>query len=277
MSLAAREDVVYDSSRRPHPFVEEAIELYRYRDLVRLWSIRNITLRYKRSVLGVLWTLIEPLMLMVILSVVFSTIFRFAIVNYPIYILSGLITFDFFNRSTQQIVDEIITSQNLSQRIYLPRSALAFASIIGNLTNWLLALLPLTAIMLVLQHPFSWALISVPLAMLLTSIFALGVGLLVATLGAFFHDIKLIYVVLLSAWFYATPIIYPLEIVPEQFVTLFQLNPLFHLVTLFRTPVFSGEIAPASAWLAGCSLSLGAGALGWWVFTHWSSAFDYRV
>ncbi len=104
------------------------------------------------------------------------------------------------------------------------------ATVITYLVNWAIALIPLIAIMLVLRQPLSWSLLTVPLGMLLAAVFALGVGLLVATLGAFFHDVKLTYQVLLTGWFYATPIIYPLEIVPEIFRRYFLLNPLLHLL-----------------------------------------------
>lgn len=273
-ALAVPPKPVYDSAHRPHPFLEELSDLFAYRDLVALWSVRNITLRYKRSVLGVLWTLLEPLLLMTTLVVVFSTVFRFAIVNYPVYVLSGLLVFDFLSRSTSQMVDEIITSQSMAQRIVLPRSAFAVATIFSYLTNWALALIPLFGIMLVLGHPFTWALLTIPVAMALMALFALGVGLVVSTLGAYFHDVKLTYNVLLGIWFYATPVIYPMEIIPEPYRGLLALNPVLHLLDLFRASVFHGHLAPAGTWLFGAGLSLGMFSLGWWLFTRSRGVFD---
>jgi ABC-type polysaccharide/polyol phosphate export permease len=269
---------VYDSAKRPHPAVEEAQELLRFWDLVLQWSRRNIKLRYKRSILGVLWTLLEPLMLMTILTIVFSNVFRFDGLDYPfpLYILSGLLLFDFFNRSTLQIVEETVASLGLASRIYVPRSAFAVATVLTYLVNWAIALIPLVAIMMVLRQPLSWAILTIPFGMLLSSLFALGVGLLVATLGAFFHDVKLTYQVLLTGWFYATPIIYPLEIVPAPFEKYFLLNPLLHLVALVREPVIFARVAPLENWLAAGGFSLAALALGWWVFTTQRSVFDYR-
>ncbi len=268
---------MYDSARRPPAVFEELQELFKYRGLVALWSVRNITLRYKRSMLGVLWTLIEPLMLMGILAVVFSTVFRFALDNYPVYILSGLLVFDFFSRSTQQMVDEIIASQNLAQRIHLPRSALAVASISSYLMNWGLALVPLFVIMFFLKSPVSWSLLLIPVVMAIIALFALGVGLIVSSVGARFHDFKITYSVLLTAWLYATPVIYPLEIVPENLRTLFRLNPLLHLVDLFRSIVYRAEVPSLEAWLICCALALGSAALGWWMFTHSQRVFEYHV
>ena len=248
----------------------------RLRELVVLWAGRNIKLRYKRSALGILWTLLEPLMLMTILSVVFSQLFRFQIENYPIYLLSGLLLFDFFNRSTLQIVEEIVESQGLASRIYVPRTVFAVATVLSYLLSWAIALIPLLIIMLVLGHPFSIALVTVPAGMVLTGLFALGIGLLVATLGISFHDFKLTYQVLLTAWLYATPIIYPIEVVPEEYRHWFMLNPLLYLCSTVRDPFFLGEVAPLEVWLVAITFSVGTLGLGWWVFTSRRRAFDYH-
>lgn len=266
----------YDSSRRPPPFVEEFRELGRLRELVVLWAGRNIKLRYKRSALGILWTLLEPLMQMTILSVVFSQLFRFQIEHYPIYLLSGLLVFDFFNRSTLQIVEEVVESQGLASRIYVPRTVFAVATVLSYLLSWAIALIPLLIIMLVVGHPISIALVTVPAGMLLTALFALGIGLLVATLGTSFHDFKLTYQVLLTAWLYATPIIYPLEIVPEQFRPWFKLNPLLYFCSTVRDPFFLGRVAPLDVWLIATAFSLSTFLFGWWIFTSRRWAFDYN-
>jgi len=267
---------VYDSLQRPHPFLEEIFELWRFRELVFLWAGRNIKLRYKRSVLGILWTLIEPLMLMTILSVVFSTLFRIQLEHYPIYLLSGLLLFDFFSRSTLQIVEEIVASQGLASRVYVPRTVFAVATILSYLVSWLIALIPLLVIMLVLRHPVTPAFTTIPIGMALTALFALGIGLGVATLGASFHDVKLTYQVLLTAWMYATPIIYPLDIVPESFRRFFLLNPLVYLSQMVRDPAYFGQVAPLTTWLLALAISLATAALGWWIFTSRRSVLDYR-
>lgn len=266
---------VYDSARRRHPFVEELQELWRFRELVLLWASRNIKLRYKRSVLGIFWTLIEPLMLMIILTVVFSSLFRFELERYPIYLLSGLLLFDFFSRTTLQIIEEIVASQGLASRVYAPRTVFAVATVLTYLTNWAIALIPLVAIMAILGQPFSLALLTVPAGMILTSLFALGVGLLVATLGASFHDFKLTYQVLLTAWLYATPIIYPLAIVPEEFHRFFKLNPLLYLCATVREPAFLATVAPANVWLIAIVVSVGTAVLGWWIFTTRRSVLEH--
>ena len=267
---------VFDSSTQPHPFIEEAIELVRYRDLLFQWTSRNIKLRYKRSTLGVLWTLLEPLMMMTILTIVFSAAFRFPLVNYPIYLLSGYILFDFFNRSTMQMVEETIASHNLARRIHVPRSTFAVASVLTHFVNWTIALVPLFAIALLFRHPMTPALLTLPAGMLLTFLFALGVGLIISTIGAFFHDVKLIYGVLLTALFYATPILYPIEIIPERFRPFFELNPLYYLCRLVRDPIYEGRVAPPETWIIASCVSMVSAVVGWWLFTRSKNAVDYH-
>lgn len=267
---------IYDSAARPIPFVEELRELVRYRDLVTQWSKRNIQLRYKRSVLGVLWTLLEPLMLMTILALVFSSAFGGLIEDFPVYLLSGLILFDFFSRSTLQIVEEIIASQSLAERIHVPRSAFAVAAVVTYLVNWLIAHVLLLGLALFFGRDIGWSVLTILPGMLLCTAFALGVGLIVATVGAFFLDIRLTYQVLLTGWFYFTPIIYTLAIVPESRHWIFQLNPMLHLVELVRRPIYGGSAAALEHWVFAGIVSLVALVVGWSVFTHWRNAFDYR-
>ncbi len=271
------ESFVYDSDRCPPAFLAELLELIRFRDLVWQWSSRNLKLRYKRSALGVVWTLLEPLLLMVILAIVFSTAFRFPIDHFAVYLLSGMLVYNFVSRSTVQMVEEIIAAQSLATRIHVPRSAFGVASIGTHLVNWLISLVPLAGIMLFFGHGFSWSLLTLPVGMLLTALFALGVGLMVATLGAFFHDFLISYQVLLTAWLYATPIIYPFEIVPERYRGLFRLNPLLHLCELVRAPIYDQRLAAASTWAICLAVSVGTLVLGWWIFTRWRMAFDYRT
>lgn len=276
MPKPATSKPIYDSARRPHPFLEEWMEAYRYRDLIFHWALRNLKVRYKRSVLGILWTLLEPLMIMVVLTVVFSQGFRVNIYHYPVYILIGITLWDFFRRSTTKMMDEIIASESLARRIYVPRTVFSFASLLTYLISWAIAMIPLFGIMLVLHHSFSWAMLTLPLGLFIVALFALGMGMMVSTFAAFFHDISLMYQVILMTWMYATPIIYPLEIVPERFQTLIRLNPMTPMVFLVRDPIYSGKLPGISTWLVSIGWSLLAVFIGWWSYTHWRDRIDYR-
>ncbi|MCS6906685.1 MAG: ABC transporter permease [Anaerolineales bacterium] len=268
---------VYDTATLRDPALEELFQLWRYRDLLHLLVVNRIKTRYKRSVLGVVWTLLNPLLNTLVLTIVFSQIFRFDVPNYPIYILSGLLFWNFFAQSTLDAMDTLVWGSSLLKRIYIPRTIFAVAVVGNGLVNYLLALIPLGVIMLVLRHPFTLNLAALPLAILILAMFTLGMGLLLSTLAVFFVDLVYIFNVLLLVWFYLTPIIYPLSILPERFLPLFRLNPLLHLLQLFRRIIYEGTMPSLSLWGAAFLLALVALGIGWIVFTRKADEFAYRI
>src|SRR5689334_16562880 len=144
----------YDSANRPPPMVEEFLMLVRYKDLLRLLISGGIKSRYKRSSLGVVWTLLNPLLNMAVMTFAFSTLFKSKIEHYPLYILSGLLCWNFFSQTTVHAMMTLVWGGNLIKRIYLPRTIFAVSSIGIGLVNLCLALIPLVVVMLVLGHPF---------------------------------------------------------------------------------------------------------------------------
>jgi ABC-type polysaccharide/polyol phosphate export permease len=269
--------VEYDSASRRPPVIEEFLELLRYRDLLSLLVVNSIKTRYKRSVLGVLWTLLNPLLTMAVLTIAFSTIFRISLANYPVYLLAGLISWNFFSQSTTVAMGSLVWGGGVLKRIYVPRTIFSVSAIGNGLINLGLALLPLALIMLALGQPFTWSLLFLPVAVLLTAMFALGVALFMSTLAIFFVDVVDIYSVLLQAWFYLTPVIYPAEIVPPQFLWLVRLNPMYGMLELFRAPIYHGALPAADIVAVSAAWALAALAVGWWAFTRKADDFAYRV
>lgn len=268
--------IVYDTAAAGDPLDVEFHSLTRYRDFVFLWTRRNISLRYKRSFLGVIWTVLEPLAVISILAVVFSAIFRFEIDNYPVYILSGWVLWEFFARSTSVMAGDIQATREITSRFRVPRSAFLVASVMSYLFNWALAMLVLALVMLVMGHPFTWALVVVPAAMLVVAVFALGIGCAVATLATLFHDFILMYTVVLTMWLYATPIIYPIAIVPDAARPFLLANPLTHLVQLIRAPIYEGRFPTSVEWLTGVVISMMSAVAGVWILTRSRNAMDQR-
>jgi len=268
---------IYDSAKRPHPLVEELHALVQYKDLVVQSISRAIKTRYKRSALGVIWTMLNPLLMMIVLTLVFANIFRFSVENYPVYILSGLVIWNFFSGSTSGAMSEMLWSGQLLSRIYVPKSLFAVSSIGTGLVNLLLSLIPLSLIAIVLGVRISPAVLVIPFAILIVAVFALGIGLFLSTISVFFADILPIYDVLLMIWFYTTPIIYPIEIVPEQFRWLVMLNPMVYMVQLFRQPILQGTIPEPRVWLITVVCALVALVLGSFVFTSKSNEYAYRL
>ncbi len=267
----------YDSAAVGTPMVAEIREIFQYRDLLALLIRNSLKTRYKRSVLGVFWTLLNPLLTMIVLTVAFSTLFRFSLVNYPIYLLSGLIFWNFFSNATLGGMNATIVGGGLLKRIYLPRSIFSVAAIGSELLNWGLALIPLAALILFFGHPLTPALLFLPVAVLITCLFTLGISLLISTIGIFFNDWIHIYQVLMMSWFYITPIFYPEEIIPPHLSFIVRWNPMSYLVSLFRDPIYLGRLPGQEALLISLAIALTSFLVGWWLFTRKAKEFAYLI
>ncbi|MGA9397410.1 MAG: ABC transporter permease [Anaerolineaceae bacterium] len=268
---------VYDSAKHNLLPLLEIKEAWRYRDLIMFLVRRDITARYKRSVLGIAWTMLNPLGMMIVLSIVFSQVFRMTMAGYPAYVLSGLIVWTFFSQTSSSAINVLVWGGDLLQRIYIPRSTFAISAICTGLVNLILSLVPLIAVMLVIRVPLQLTILLSPLAMILIGMFSLGFGLLISTIGIYFADVVEMYAIFLTAWMYLTPIIYPLDILPEYIQRWLQLNPMVHLVGLFRSLVFEGKIPSWDYWLISIAIAFGTLLIGWLVFTEKSNEFAYRT
>ncbi len=175
---------------------------------------------------------------MVVLTIAFSALFRFSLKNYPIYLLAGLIFWNLFSQTTMTAMDKLIWGGGILKRIYIPRAIFSVSEVGTGLVNLFLALIPLAFIMLLMGHPFCLALLFLPVSILIISLFTLGVALLFSTLALFFVDVAEMYKILLSVWFYFTPIIYPIEIIPKGYLKYINFNPMTSLIELFRPDLF---------------------------------------
>src|SRR4030042_5094274 len=226
--MAFENKPIYDSAQRKLAPLLEAREAWRYRDLIFFLVQRHLTSRYKRSVFGIAWTMLNPLGMMIALSIVFSQVFRVPIEDYPAFVLSGLIAWNLFAQSSSSAIYALEWGGDLLQRIYIPRSAFAISSIITGLINLLLSLVPLLLVMLVIGSPLHITILLAPIAMLFLGLFSLGVGLLISTIGIYFADVVEMYAIVILGWFYLTPIIYSLDYLPANLQRLLQLNPMVH-------------------------------------------------
>lgn len=275
-----REDLlIYDSAKRNRPAIDELREVYNYRNLIQQLVRRDILTRYKRSVLGIAWTLLNPLGMMLVLTLAFSQIFRFATVNgYPAYVLSGLLPWNFFSQATTAAMVNLIWGGGLLHRIYIPRASFAIAAIGTGLVNTILATIPLLLVMLVTGVPIRISIIFLPVPLLLLAAFSLGLGLLISTVAAYFPDVSEMYQILLAAWFYLTPIIYPADILPEAYgYWITMLNPMFHLVNLYRIPTYYGRFPTLEELIPSLVISTVMLVIGWWVFSNKSDEIAYRI
>ena len=267
----------YDSAQRRSPLLTELIDLFQYRDLVGLYVLHSIKTRYKRSVLGVVWTLLNPLLTMTVLTIAFSALFRFSLKNYPIYLLTGLILWNFFSQTTLTAMNKLIWGGGILKRIYIPRTIFSVTELGTGLVNLFLAFIPLVFIMLIMGHPFRPALLFLPISIGIVALFTLGAALLLSTLALFFVDVVDMYQILLTAWFYSTPLIYPVSILPENYIWFMSFNPMFHLLELFRTPIYLGILPNLNTIIISSSSALVSLFFGWSIFTYKANEFPYRI
>lgn len=268
---------VYDTSNLRPAFIQEFIDIYRYRHMFIQLVKRNITIRYRRSILGVAWSMLNPLGMMLVISVVFSQIFGGEL-NYRVYLLSGLLAWGFFAESSSLIITNMIWGSSLMQQVFVPRSAFAVSAAGTGLVNLVLALVPLLGLMLWAGIPITWAVFFAPVAGMLILLFTLGVGLILSVGAMYFADINEMFKVVVRAWMYLTPIFYPESLLIDNgYQWLLTINPMYYLVNAFRLPFQSGRLPSAEEFLPAVLVSIGTFVIGWLVFNRYAHEFAYRV
>lgn len=268
---------VYDSQQRGSAALNELREVVRYRDLVVQIIRRDILTRYKRSVLGVAWTMLNPLGTMIILTFAFSRIFS-NIPGYAAYVLSGLIGWTFFAQTTNAAISHLVWGGGLLKRIYVPRTVFALSAIGTGLVNVLLSLIPLLAVTIIIGIPIRASILVLPVSILILAMFSLGVGLIVSAVAVYFTDVAEMYQIVLTAWMYLTPVIYPETILPDRYrIWIAWLNPMYHLIRIFRDPVYGGTIPDIQTLLYSGIVSILILTIGWIFFTRKADEFPYRI
>jgi ABC-type polysaccharide/polyol phosphate export permease len=249
-----------------------AAALWRYRELLRNLVSRDIKVRYKRSVLGFAWMMLNPLISMVVFSIIFREIFKME-QDYPLYVISALLFFNFFSLGSAQGLNSIVGASGLIRKVAVPKAIFPLASVLANLVNFGLSLVPLAAVMAFTGAKVTAALLTLPLAVLVICLFTFGLSLVLTTLNVFYRDVRWFYDSALLILFYMTPIIYPAKVVPEQFRFILDWNPLTWLLELFRAPIYEGRIPTAREYAAGFGVALGTLAVGWAVFHKYEDQF----
>jgi ABC-type polysaccharide/polyol phosphate export permease len=268
---------VYDTNDLPSPFIEELLALVHYRELIFQLISRSVKTRYKRSFLGVAWTMVNPLLTMAVLTLVFSSLFRFPAENYALYVLSGLLLWNFFAQSTTAAMGDLMWSGGLITRVNFPKSVFPIAAVGTGLFNLLLALIPYFAIALILGAKISIAILWLPISILIATIFTLGVAMALSSVVVFFADVLPMYEIVLTAWLYLTPIIYPIDLLPEPIQSVLRFNPLLPIVEVFRAPLYEGMPPDLSTLAYASAVAIVALVLGWWMFTRKSREFATYV
>ncbi|MBR1397615.1 MAG: ABC transporter permease [Selenomonadaceae bacterium] len=248
-------------------------ELYKYRYLIWELIMRDIKKKYRRSILGVFWSLLNPLFVMLITAMIFSHLFRFDIENYPLYLLCGQIIFTFYNESTRFAMLSIIENGILLKKVYILKYLFPASRVFSSCVNLLFTLPALFFIMIFTGAKFSLITFTFIIPIFFMLIFCLGVGLILSTLAVYFRDMVHLYGVFLSLLSYATPIFYPDSIVPEEYSIILKINPLYFFLKAFRQPVCEGIMPEADLMMTCIAISIVTLFIGWRLFKKYQNNF----
>lgn len=247
--------------------------LNRYEFLIEQLVSRDFKTKYKRSVLGVLWSFLNPLLLMLVQYIVFSNLMRFEIEHYAAYLLSGIVIFNGFQDCENQAMHSITGNSTLITKVYVPKYIYPCSKVFSAGINTVLSMIPLLAVSLIngVRPSLSWLLI--PIGLFFILIFTIGVGFLLSSVVVFFRDIEFLWGIFTTLWMYATPIIYNMDILPGWMQKLEIINPMYHLIDFMRTVVISGQSPAPLQYLVCFLIGIAAVWIGGTVFKKTQDQF----
>ena len=217
-------------------------EFFQYKEMIVSLVKRDLKSRYKESVLGFFWMLLNPLLQLCVYTIVFSVILRMGIEKYYLFLFVALVPWTFFSTCLSGGTTVIISQQDMIKKIYFPRGVLPFSFVIAQFVNMLLSFVVVFAIVIISGTPLNVeAILFLPLIMLIEFVLALGCTMIVSALTVYFRDVEHIVSVVTMAWMYLTPVVYSVDMVPEKFVNLFYLNPMTSLIIAYRDILYYGQ------------------------------------
>tara|TARA_B100000686_G_C16748108_1_gene950739 strand:- start:805 stop:1581 length:777 start_codon:yes stop_codon:yes gene_type:complete len=245
---------------------EKFFEILKYRELLASLVWKNVKLRYHGSVLGYFWSFLSPFLMMGLFTLVFSYFLRIQIDNYPLFLVSAIVPWSFFSTSLLQGSKSLVTHSEFIKKMYCPREIFPLSLILTNVVILMAGLIAIIPFMLYFRGTVGEGVIILPIVIFIHFLFILGLAMILSCINVFYRDVEHILDFLLLFWFYLTPVIYPVSMVPEQFHPLLYLNPMFHILSLYRDILYSGVI-PSLEFFAS-SLTIGIAALvgGWKIF-----------
>lgn len=210
-------------------------ELQHNRFVLNSLVSKDFKLKYRRSILGVLWSILNPLLMMIVLAAVFSYMFKFSIENFPLYLILGQVLFDYMSRATSGAMSSIIDAESLIKKIRIEKMIFPVEKVMFELLNFVISLVAVACVALYYQvAPSVHAIWGLPILILCVFLFSVGLGLLLSALSVFFRDVMHLWGVILTAWTYATPLFYPFDMLEGWMQNLMMFNPMYHYVTYFR-------------------------------------------
>lgn len=245
----------------------EKEEWKQYLFVIKELVSREIRRKYARSYLGILWSVLNPLMSMAVMSMIFTTIFRRSIENFPIYYLTGTIFWQLFSGATNSAMTALVDNKTLLLKVKLPKQTFVLARIYTALTNFGYTCIAYALMLLVFRIRPSWTMLLFPLVVLCTLLFSMGVGYILSIAYVFFGDIKHLYSVILTLWMYLCAIFYPVDSTSEMMQHIIGINPLYVFIYFARTIVMEGTVPEPVVWVQMTVWSVAVFAFGYWMFS----------
>lgn len=251
--------------------------MLKYKELFFELVKTEIKLKYRNSVLGIVWSMLNPLLMMVVYSVIFMAFFRNDIPNYPIYVLVGRILYQFFADSTGMAMDSIRSNSALIRKVYVPKYYFPLSRWASSFFTLVMAFIPLIIMMVLMGIPLKWInlLFIIPIIYLLA--ISGGIGLLLTSINVFFRDMKHLYTIVLMVIMYMTPIFYPASIIPEEYMPIIMLNPLYPIVEMFRDIVMYGVLPDVKLHVMAIIYAIVYPVIGMIVFYKTQDRFIYYL
>ena len=263
-------------NKTSNKFAQYWKEFWKYKDLLKLLVVKNIKLKYRRSFLGYLWSVLNPLFIMIVMAIVFSTMFQREIENFALYLFCGQLLFNFMNNSTHQAIASITGSGALLKKTYVPKYLFTLARITSGLVDLCFSFGALVIVMIATQARVSWHALLFPLVIVQLYVFCVGLGLFLAQANVFFKDIQYIYNAVTTAWMYLTPIFYDLDFLskaPTLVWCIKHFNPMYYYIGQFRDLVWANRLPGPMIVIAGCCAALIMLVIGVWTFMRSKDKF----
>lgn len=263
------------------------VELYQYRALIKNLVIRDLKIRYKNSFFGVLWSLLNPLFMTLVFTIVFTLMLQRGTEDYPVFFMVGYLPWSYLAASVSTSIDSIVGNASLVKKVYFPREVLPLAGVLSNLVNFLLSLIVLFALIFAFSIKLTTAILMLPLIILAQTFFVLGLGFFLATANVFYRDTQHIMQVVMQAWFFLTPIFYPITTLPESVEILGvavnvqlwvrRLNPMASLVASYRDVLYRGAPTGWDFFLRTFVTCLAVLVIGYLIFCRFSPVFGEEI
>lgn len=262
------------STSRIPSFVEE---LYLSRNVLYQLVAQQLILRYRRTALGYFWTLINPLLMMTVMAIVFSALFKADLKTFAVFLFAGMVPWNFFSAVVTQSGTAFINNEGLIKKIYLPKALFPVSVASALLIDSLFSFIALFVIIIVLGGTISWALLFLPMSYFLLFVFAIGFGLVMSVATVFFRDLQYVMTIVMQALFFLTPILYKPDALAGKVRWLIELNPVTPFISLFRAPLIDGNLPSSSVLLQAATISFATMAVGLFVFLRQEKSIVYRL